>query len=204
MRYIPPMPRKIAIVVASILVCFVIISGLIGLAAYTFSERPFMAPQQPPVSFQLLDRDQPFDFPAKAQKLNLFYFGYTNCPDVCPLTLTYLGQAIRSLPESSQQNIQVIFVSVDHEHDTPETAAKFARTFFPSFKGFTGTKEQIDTLIKQFHGAYVIEKNEKSYLGYSISHSDRTFFVDQKGNILTSLSHVQSVEPLLQTIKENL
>ena len=198
------MSRKPLTIAAVVVICFVIISGLIAGAAHLFSERPFLAPQPPPVTFQFLDQNQAFDFPLKAQKLNLFYFGYTNCPDVCPLTLTYLGQAMRNLSESEQKQIQVIFISVDYEHDTPETAAKFAASFFPSFKGFTGTREQIDGLIKQFHGSYVIEKNEKSYLGYSITHSDRVFFVNEKGTVLNSLSHVQSIDPLLHEIKEHL
>ncbi len=198
------MPRKPLQTVALVLAFFVIISGLIGAGAYLFSEGQLMAPQMPPVTFEFQDQDKTFQFPAQAAKLNLFYFGYTNCPDVCPLTLTYLGQTLRSLPESTQQKIQVIFVSVDHEHDTPEIAARFASSFFPNFKGFTGSKEQIDSLIRKFHGSYVIEKNEKSYLGYSIVHSDRVFFVNKSGEVITSLSHVQSVQTIQQAIEEHL
>ncbi|MFN8945596.1 MAG: SCO family protein, partial [Pseudobdellovibrionaceae bacterium] len=136
--------------------------------------------------------------------LNLFYFGYTNCPDVCPLTLTYLTQAVKNLSAKDQDKIQVFFISVDYDKDTAASTANYAKAFHPLFHGFTGSKEQIDALIKQFHGSYVIEKNEKSYLGYSITHTDRVFFVNDKGKILNSIANVKSVESLANEIHEHL
>lgn len=204
LRYIHTMKSKPPSFVIYLTVLFVILTGCLLTAAYLFSKGLFLSHGQPKVTFQMPYQGQSLDFPQTAAPLNIFYFGYTSCPDVCPLTLTYLSQAIKTLSAADQQKIQVIFVSVDYAHDTPEKADQYAKSFLPQFKGLTGSQEQIDALINQFHGSYVIEKNEKSYLGYSISHTDRLFFVNQKGEILQSLLHAQSIQTITPILKESL
>lgn len=183
---------------------YVFISGLFLSYTYFYSQGPSASSASEPITFQLKDETEVFEFPAKAKELNLFYFGYTNCPDVCPLTLTYLTQAVKNLTIEDQANIQVFFISVDYDNDTAASVEKYAKAFNPLFHGFTGSKEQIDALIKQFHGSYIIEKNEKSYLGYSITHTDRVFFVNDDGKILHSVANVQSVESVAKEIHNHL
>ncbi len=154
--------------------------------------------------FQLTYRGQPFQFSAAPKKLNLLYFGYAKCPDVCPLTLTFAGKAFKQLTPDEMINLRLMFVSVDAEHDNPNDVADYATNFFPEFIGLSGSQAQIDAAIGLFPASYMVEKNPKSYLGYSIIHTDRIFFLDDKGRVLDSVVGPRESESILAKIKEHL
>lgn len=143
-------------------------------------------------------------FSQNAKKLNLVYVGYSKCPDVCPMSLSYAAQAFRKLSAEDLEKVQFIFISVDVEHDTPEDVALYAKQFFPQFVGLTGTRASIDQTITAIGASYMIEQDTKSYLGYSIAHSDRIFFLNKKGFVIDTLPGLRSDEPLIQKVKENL
>ncbi|MFD5026179.1 SCO family protein [Streptomyces sp. NPDC058373] len=73
-----------------------------------------------------------------AGKPTLIYFGYTNCPDVCPLTMSNIAIAKKALPKADQEKLQVVFVSTDPEHDTPEVLGSWLKGQDPEFIGLTG------------------------------------------------------------------
>ncbi|KPC68403.1 hypothetical protein ADL35_43725, partial [Streptomyces sp. NRRL WC-3753] len=73
-----------------------------------------------------------------AGKPTLLYFGYTNCPDVCPLTMSNIAIAKKALPKADQEKLQVVFVSTDPEHDTPEVLGSWLKGQDPAFIGLTG------------------------------------------------------------------
>jgi protein SCO1/2 len=109
-----------------------------------------VTPPQPRPSFQLTDTSgKAFSF---AQATNghptLLYFGYTNCPDVCPTTMFDIGSALRALPAALQQKTYVVFVTTDVKHDTGKVIAKWLSNFdsgtAAQFVGLTGTQDQID------------------------------------------------------------
>lgn len=141
-------------------------------------------------------------FSDNPQDLNLLYIGYTKCPDVCPMTLSLISQAFAGLPAESRQKLRLIFVSVDYAHDTPQSAHDYAAQFSPQFIGLTGTKKQIDDLVKMVGASYIFEKDPKTYLGYSISHSDRVFFLNKKGIVVESESNVRSTDIIFKKIKD--
>lgn len=138
------------------------------------------------------------------KKVNLLYFGYTKCPDVCPMALSFTAQAFKDLSDKGKQNVRVIFVSVDVAHDTPANVATYAQQFDPAFIGLSGTKENIDAVVNKFAASYIEETNEKSYLGYSISHTDRIYFLNKKGIVLDTLPNPRSAESIVAKIKEHL
>tara|TARA_B110001454_G_C12723218_1_gene435882 strand:- start:481 stop:1071 length:591 start_codon:yes stop_codon:yes gene_type:complete len=155
--------------------------------------------------FILTYRGQNWTFSAAPKKLNLLYFGYTKCPDVCPMSLSYAGGAFRMLNKEELKDIRFIFLSVDQAHDKPDEVADYATNFFPSFIGLSGSKEQIDKTIGLFPASYILEENPKSYLGYSISHTDRIFFLDSKGIVIDSIpGSKEGSESIYKKIKENL
>ena len=81
----------------------------------------------------------PFDLAAEAKgKLTFLFFGYTNCPDVCPLHMANLAAALKSLPEDTRSRVRVVFVTTDPERDTPERLAGWLSHFDSSFVGVTG------------------------------------------------------------------
>lgn len=155
--------------------------------------------------FTLTYRAQNWTFSTEAKKLNLLYFGYTKCPDVCPMSLSNAGGAFRLLNSSELNNVRFIFLSVDQAHDKPDEVADYATNFFPTFVGLSGSKEQIDKTISLFPASYILEENSKSYLGYSISHTDRVFFLNSKGIVVDSVSGSKDgADAIYKKIKENL
>lgn len=155
-------------------------------------------------NFELTSKENIFKFETVAKPLNLIYFGYTKCPDVCPMSLSFAAQAFQKLNASELQKVQFIFISVDHENETSENALKYARQFHDSFLGTTGNEQSIDATVKLFGAGYFLEKNPKSYIGYSITHTDRIYFTNTKGIVLDSIPNPRDSEAILNKIKENL
>lgn len=84
----------------------------------------------------------------------MLFFGYTNCADVCPFTLGYLKQVYNLLSAEEQQQVKVVFVTIDPEYDTPEHLDEFVKFFNDNFIGVTGTKQQIDDIVALFQANY--------------------------------------------------
>ena len=116
---------------------------------------------------------------ASGAELALVFFGYTSCPDVCPLTLSHLSRVFRTLEEEGGR-IQVLFVTVDPARDTPERLAQYLESFHPSFLGLTGTEEEIRRVAQAF-GAYFAKVGEGE--DYTVDHTARTFVLDASGRI---------------------
>lgn len=154
--------------------------------------------------FSLTLRGSPWDYSDDAKSVNLIYFGYAKCPDVCPMSLSYMGTAFSKLSQADLKKIRFLFVSVDHENDDPGNVADYATNFFPEFLGLSGSKTQIDDTIKLFPASYMVEKNPKSYLGYSIIHTDRVFILDKKGIVIDTIDSLRDSDVILQKIKEHI
>ena len=101
------------------------------------------------------------------------FFGYTNCPDVCPLTMSRLGSTYRSLGEP--EGVQVVMITVDPERDTPEAIHRYASGFHPDFIGLGGSGEALDEAAARF---YVGATGDPMGL---IMHSTQVMLVDQRG-----------------------
>lgn len=183
-----------------LVVVSLILSGLIvGGVLWYGNQTPKMGGD-----FTLNHRDQDWTLSQNAKKLNLVYVGYAKCPDVCPMSLSYASQAFRKLAIEDLEKVQFIFISVDADNDTATSVSDYATQFFPQFVGLTGTREAIDRAIGPIGASYLVEKDPKSYLGYSISHSDRIFFLNKKGFVVDTIPGLRSDEALLQKLKENL
>jgi protein SCO1 len=103
----------------------------------------------PPLSkpnFTLIDTSgAPFDLGSKTQGYTtLLFFGYTNCPDMCPLQMRTIAQALRELPAGLANQFKVVFVTTDPERDTPQVLRTYLDHFDKSFIGLTGTRAAID------------------------------------------------------------
>lgn len=116
----------------------------------------------------------------------LIYFGYTYCPDVCPVDMQKLGLGMRALeardPELAE-SIQPIFVSVDPARDTPQVLAEFTDNFHPRLLGLTGTREQIDAMTQDYGVYYAL--GEPSEAGdYLVDHSNNVLLFGPEGEPL--------------------
>jgi protein SCO1/2 len=132
---------------------------------------------------------------------NFFFFGYTNCPDVCPATLRLMQQAWEILDKQQKaDNVRFIFVSVDPERDTPENLDKYVSYFNPKFLGLTGSELQISRLGEQFGVFYVKESGAGAPDNYLIEHTGSVMFVDPEGRYIANLSPPFTAETLANDI----
>ncbi|MGW1146832.1 SCO family protein [Streptomyces sp. NPDC002454] len=157
--------------------------------AGTVLDRPFTKPD-----LVLTDtRGESFDLRAKTKgKPTLLYFGYTNCPDVCPLTMGNLAQAKKQLPKADQEQLQVILVTTDPERDTPASLGSWLKAQDPAFTGLTGDfatiqagarqlgiaidppKKNAKGKVESMHGKQVIAFSPKTDQGYVLYNGDTT------------------------------
>ncbi|SFU39514.1 SCO family protein [Pseudoduganella namucuonensis] len=113
-------------------------------------------------------------------KLVVLEFGYTSCPDVCPVSLALLAEARRQLGALAPQ-VQVIYVTVDPERDTAPHMRAYLSAFDPSFIGATGTPEQLARVRKDYGITATRKMVEGSKTEYSVAHSSYLYFIDRKG-----------------------
>ena len=134
-----------------------------------------------PLEFQLTDQDgQPVTAANYRNDIVLLYFGYTECPDECPTTLTMLANALRTLgPQASQ--VRVLFVSVDPRRDTTQVLKRYVNNFGPQFVGLRPDPDELTALSKRYRIAYHYEKPDK-YGNYEVDHSSAIFVFDRTGH----------------------
>lgn len=132
-------------------------------------------------------------------KVVVLFFGYTHCPDVCPTTLSELSQVMQLLG-SDADRVQVLFVTVDPERDTPAVLAKYVTAFDPRFLGLYGDAEATRRAAKEFKVFY--EKHEGSASGqYTMDHSAGTYVIDTKGRLRLFVGYGKADADLAQDIR---
>ena len=130
---------------------------------------------------------------------SLIFFGFLNCPDVCPFTLVKISEIINKLKENSNE-IRFYFVSVDPERDKVEDLKDYLNSFNSQIIGITGPINGIENFLKHMH---VYKK--KIYLddnNYTIDHSSQMFLFDKKGNFFGTLATNEKIEDMLSKIKK--
>ena len=160
------------------LAAFVVIAA--GLYIFNSEETPapeihgiYLEETRPLVTFSLRDSDeQSFTDQSFLGQWSLVFFGFTYCPDICPLTLAMLNQVVTMIEEEPRiPTPQIVFVSVDPDRDTPELIANYVHYFNEDFIGVTGNDTQLTNFSRQLGTIY-----EKVYLddghdGYLVDHS---------------------------------
>jgi protein SCO1 len=115
-------------------------------------------------------------------KYRVVYFGYTFCPDVCPVDVAVLTQGIAKFAKAHPDRagmIQPIFITVDPARDTPAVVGEFAAAFSPGLLGLSGTQAQVDQAVRAFR--VYAAKGEQSAGGYLMDHSRHAYLMDQGG-----------------------
>lgn len=124
--------------------------------------------------FTLTDQDgKPRSWADFKGQYRIVYFGYSYCPDVCPLDLQRVAQGLKLFEKQAPERaakVQPIFISVDPERDTPETLKTYVAAFHPRLIGLTGTPDEIAAVAKQFVTVYTKEQ-QKSATDYLVSHT---------------------------------
>lgn len=129
---------------------------------------------------------------------DLIFFGFTNCPDVCPLTLSILDQVTNKL--SGFKNIpRSIFISVDPKRDQPEQLKQYVEHFNHDMVGLTGKKEQIDNLTQSIGAIYAIGKDTSE--NYLVDHSAHIFVIAPDGKMVALFSTPHDAEIIADDFK---
>ena len=133
-------------------------------------------------------------------KVVVLFFGYTQCPDVCPTTLSTLREAMKLLGEDAKR-VQVLFVTLDPARDTAALLAQYVPAFDPSFLGLLGDEKAILALAKEFKVFYA--KQPGSTPGsYSIDHSTGSYAFDTQGKLRLLLRHGETPANIAADLKQ--
>lgn len=173
---------------------------LIGLAvaalALSACDRPDAASEAPAASaasavkiggaFQLIDTEgRPVTEKALLGKPTAVFFGFTYCPEVCPTTLAEMTAALEALGRDADR-LNVVFISVDPERDTPEQMKLYLSNFDPRIKGFTGSLAQTAAVAKAYR---VYHQKVPVEGGYTVDHSSAVYMFDRRGNFVEPLAY---------------
>jgi len=134
-----------------------------------------------------------------AGKLVLLYFGFANCPDVCPTDLAEIGQALRSLGPAADQ-VQPLFVTLDPLRDSAAVLREYAPAFHPRFIALTGSEDEIRRVATAFKVFF--EKVPLAGGGYTIDHTAYTFLLDRRGKFVILFPPGTPPERMVEIVRE--
>ena len=150
--------------------------------------------------FQLTDHNgQVRSIKDFAGKVVVLFFGYTQCPDVCPTTMTELAEVRKALGADGDK-VQGLFITVDPERDTPEVLKAYMTNFDPSFLALRGTPEQLAAVAK-YYKAYYKKVVGQTPTSYTMDHSAASYIYDTKGNLRLYSRYGSGVPPLVSDIQ---
>ena len=135
-----------------------------------------------------------FDSATLRGDLIFLFFGYTTCPDACPMTLSKLAR-VNALLGDDGQHVRTVYVSVDPERDTVDTMREYLSYYTLSVVGLTGSAEEIKSVAADF-GVYYSKSEEETAVGYLVDHTTLVYVIDQEGT-LRYLSHPEDSSELL-------
>lgn len=181
------------------------------LAGCSLTDGPSQTSDMPPLAgariggpFTLVDQNgkavRDGDF---AGKYRIVYFGYSYCPDVCPVDVQNIALAMRSLDSSDpglSARIVPIFVTVDPVRDTPPVLKQFAAAFYPRLVALTGTPAQIDAVKKSF-AIFSQAEPKRADGGYIVNHSRLAYLFGPDGKPLALLPQDKSPQEIVTAIK---
>jgi protein SCO1/2 len=134
-------------------------------------------------------------------KYMLVYFGYTNCPDVCPTTLNAVADGLDKLGAKSKE-IVPIFITVDPKRDTAAVVKQYAAAFGPSFVGLTGSASEIATVAKEYRVYYAEHRTGPGPNDYAMDHSSVLYLMDTKGNFIAPMRADQSGDEMAANLRK--
>jgi protein SCO1/2 len=132
-------------------------------------------------------------------KFMLVFFGYTSCPDVCPMDLQIIAQVLDELGETGER-LQPIFISVDPARDTPEVVAQYASHFHPRLIGLSGSRQQTAAAARNYGVISMKFIDEDDPENYSINHSALIYLLGPDGKFVAAFEHGTDLESMTSVI----
>lgn len=196
----------------SILLAIAILLGLglvYGVATYAMPYRYNGSTFEPPVAapdFELIRADgQAFRLQDQRGKATLIFFGYTHCPDVCPVTLSDFRKIKAQLGDRAA-HVDFVFITTDPERDTPQRIQEYLSNFDQQFIGLSGDRSELEPVWKDY-GVYAAKVESNDPENYLVDHSAMIYVIDQQGNLrLTYLFGTDSkaiAEDVSHLLREN-
>jgi protein SCO1/2 len=146
---------------------------------------------------------EPWSLEQARGRVVLLFFGYTVCPDFCPMTLSKLVQVDEALGESGDQ-VLTVFVSLDPERDSPERIAEYLSYYGIEAVGLTGSREEIDAVLASYGGSYSLDEVD-SAMRYLVTHSTYVYLIDGEGRVrhlFGSLDEAAAIESGVRQLLE--
>lgn len=152
----------------------------------------------------LTDQDgNPFRMSELPGKITLLFFGYTNCPDVCPATLATWKQVENKLGDQTEQ-VNFVFVTVDPERDTPERLKKHVRLFSENFIALTGSYDKLLPIYQTYNVYHEQGEASDSASGYLVSHTASSFLLDKEGTSQTRFKFGTTTNEMIEELRLHL
>lgn len=190
-------PRSLLGAISTIIVLLFLVACARSLP---FKAKPFGdAPMAP--AFTLTDQyGQPRSLEDFRGKVVSLFFGFTHCPDVCPNHLARQAEVMRQLGPLAEQ-VNVLFVSLDPERDTPQALKLYMDAFDPRFIALTGTPTETGAVAKKYKIFWQKTMLPDSALMYTIDHTTNSFVIDQKGRLRLTVPHEMSAADVTHDLK---
>ena len=132
-------------------------------------------------------------------RYTLVYFGFTNCPDICPAGLQVMSAAIDKLGTKGA-SITPVFITLDAQRDTPEKLAGYVKSFHPRLVGLSGTAENLASAAKAYRVYSQKVEDDKSPGNYSYDHAAIFYLMGKDGVFITHIPHTTDVDELVRTL----
>ncbi len=188
------------------LVSVAVLAGLLAVWLLAFSqpysfhgsviEPPIPAP---PIELNRADGTM-YRLSDRQGKIILIFFGYTTCPDFCPATMAEMKRVKADLAAFADR-LDVVFITVDPQRDTPERIHAYATGFDPQFIGLSGSEEELSPIWKAY-GVYRQIQEGQSALGYLVDHSTRVYLIDPSGNLRLTFSYGTPPQDIAADIRQ--
>jgi protein SCO1/2 len=187
------------------------ISIVIGLlttigAAWFFMDQNYtyqgvlIDPPAEATDFSLNDQNgNPFRLSNQRGEIVLIFFGYTNCPDVCPVTLSEFKRIKAQLGDQADQ-VRFVFITVDPERDTQERMLAYMNNFDSTFIGLRGERVALEPIWKAY-GVYQERQDLGSAAGYLVDHSARIYLIDQQGRWRLNYAYGMEIEKITSDLQ---
>ncbi len=205
------MNRKNIILSAAILATLTMLVILLtALMQKNVQKHSLTPPAKPQISaqFSLMDENgQPVtqaDFTAPFQ---LVYFGFSFCPDICPMQLQVMGAALDKIENTlgtQAHNITPLFISLDPARDTPKILRQYTDLFHPRLIGLTGSQKQIAQAAKNFKIYFAHVQDETSAAGYTVDHASIVYLLGAGGQFLAAYTHRDTPESMAASLAQHI
>ena len=162
-----------------------------------------ISPPLPVTDFALpTANEEVFRLSDQKGKIVLLFFGYTSCPDVCPVTLATFKQVYERLGADAQK-VRFVLITTDPDRDTPEIVSAYTARFNPEFIGLSGDITELEGIWKEL-GVFVEKQDSGSAAGYLVSHTSSVYVLDQSGDLIMTFPYGTSATDMTDDIVQML